>query len=158
MAARAAVLRPQLQRLRADILCLQEVDAQRAKAGPHRGRRLEALDRLLQDTAYRGFHRAVSLGPAGRRPSLRHNLVVLSRWPLIAWESLSHRLVPPPRIRLATARPDRAEPLALEWDRPLLRVSVRLPNGRALHLINLHLRAPLAAAVPGQRQKSGWRS
>ena len=156
LTARLAVLQPQLQRLRADILCLQEVDAQRPSVGSaNRSRRLDALDRLLEGTPYADFHRAVSLGLSGKRPADRHNLVVLSRWPLIAWESLHHRLVPPPRMALATGRPHGSE-LDLQWDRPLLRVSVKLPSGQPLHLINLHLRAPLAAPVPGQRHRGVW--
>ena len=48
-------LRPQLLRLRADVLCLQEVDSERQGG---KQRRLEALDALLADTPYQGFHRA----------------------------------------------------------------------------------------------------
>ena len=83
--------------------------------------------------------------------------MVLSRWPLVAWESLHHRLVSPPLVPLATAQPHGSKS-ELQWDRPLLRVTVRLPGDRPLHLINLHLRAPLAAPVPGQRQDGVWNS
>ena len=158
LSERLAILLPQLQRRRADILCLQEVDAQRSEAEDgdvHR--RVEALDRLLEDTSYAKFHRAVSLGLSGRRPADRHNLVILSRWPLVAWESLHHRLVPPLRMSLATGRPYGSE-TELQWDRPLLRATVNLPDERPLHLINLHLRAPLAAPVPGQRADGVWNS
>jgi endonuclease/exonuclease/phosphatase family metal-dependent hydrolase len=44
---RIAALRPQLLRLDADILCLQEVNAQQE---PGHGRSLRALDALLQET------------------------------------------------------------------------------------------------------------
>ncbi len=44
------LLRPQLVRLRADVLCLQEMDSQRPEGGH---RRLDALDALLDDTPYR---------------------------------------------------------------------------------------------------------
>lgn len=158
LAARLAILRPQLQRLRADVLCLQEVDAQRSQAKDgNTHRRVEALDALLQDTDYAHFHRALSLGLSGRRPADRHNLVVLSRWPLVAWESLHHRLVSPPLVPLATGKPYGSD-ADLQWDRPLLRATVSLPDGRPLHLINLHLRAPLAAPVPGQREDGVWNS
>src|SRR4249919_3839479 len=59
---RAAVLRPQLERLKADILCLQEVDA--SKVGDTR--RAADLERLLEGTPY-AKHRLVisSLGVGG---------------------------------------------------------------------------------------------
>lgn len=161
LAERLPLLRAQLQRLDADLLCLQEVDAQRSagQRGERHSRRLLALDRLLEGSDYAAFHRAVSLDRGGQRPADRHNLVVLSRWPLLAWESIHHRLVPPPRLRLATARPAATEAAELAWDRPLLRVSLRLPGGTPLHLLNLHLRAPLSAPVPGQRRRGGgWSS
>ena len=51
---RIATLRPQLERLEADILCLQEVDAQHpVKSEP---RILRALTRLLEGTRYAGYH------------------------------------------------------------------------------------------------------
>ena len=83
---RIALLRPQLIRLDADILCLQEVDGQRGgKGGAGRGRKrcLAALDRLLASTTYAGFHRLTplrdthpGLSPAGpaapRTPAARY--------------------------------------------------------------------------------------
>ena len=50
---RAEVLRPVLERLDADILCLQEVNGQRV-AGK-KGRVLAALDRLLAGTRYADY-------------------------------------------------------------------------------------------------------
>ena len=47
LAARIAVLRPQLERLRADVLCLQEVNGQ--PSGHHAPRRLLALDALIAE-------------------------------------------------------------------------------------------------------------
>ena len=47
---RMAVLRPQLLRLEADVLCLQEINGQRRRNGEPR--RLSALDRL-EDTPMR---------------------------------------------------------------------------------------------------------
>ena len=36
---------------------------------------------------------------------------------------------------------------------------MELPGGRPLHLVNLHLRAPSAAPVPGQKEEDGsWRT
>lgn len=145
-AARIATLRPQLERLSADILCLQEVDAQHpVKKEP---RVLRALTRLLDGTRYAGFH--VTAGD-GLSPADRHNPVLVSRWPITAARLLRHDLVPPPRVRLATAVPPMTEAMDVTWDRPVLEAAIALPGGRTLHILNLHLRAPLAAPVPGQK-------
>ena len=50
---RIPVLRPQLIRLDADVLCLQEICAQHERNGRPR---LEALDRLLEGTPYESFN------------------------------------------------------------------------------------------------------
>ena len=62
---RIHVLRPQLERLRADILCLQEVNA--SEESNHGPRHLTALDALLESTAYQHYHRLVSLNRGGKR-------------------------------------------------------------------------------------------
>src|SRR3954453_7496430 len=149
LAERLPVLRPQLRRLDADVLCLQEVDGQREGQGP---RRLLALDRLLEGTAYAGFARA-STGSTGRHAgepwvAQAHNLVVLSRWPVRERREVREELVAPPEYRFATAEPEAEGPIRLGFDRPLLLVTVELPGGTPLHLVNLHLRALSAAPVP----------
>ncbi len=161
--ARIAALRPQLLRLGADVLCLQEVNGQRPLGGGPR--RLLALDRLLAGTPYESFQRAASSrvsGPkedADRGADAVHNLVVLSRAPIQATEELRHHLVDPPSYRSRTAKPPLAGPRAVEWDRPILGASIALTGGRRLHVVNLHLRAPLAAPVPGQKRSSqSWNS
>ncbi len=69
---RLAVLRGQLERLAADILCLQEVNGQKPQAAAPR--RLLVLDRLLEGTPYAAFARASTLSPDGD-PADVHNLV-----------------------------------------------------------------------------------
>ena len=73
--ARFSVLRPQLARLNADVLCFQEVNAQRILSAEPRS--LDALNQLLADSPYRNFHR---LGTAHDDGSLldKHNLVIIS--------------------------------------------------------------------------------
>jgi endonuclease/exonuclease/phosphatase family metal-dependent hydrolase len=155
LATRIAVLRPQLARLDADILCLQEVNGQ--QASKHAPRRLAALDALLADTRYAGYQRA-----AGDIADV-HNLVTLSRFGFAETRQIRHELVAPPRYRPVTAVPPVADAVAIEWDRPLLYTAVALPGGQRLHVLNLHLRAPLAAFVAGQKlapfvwkTTSGW--
>ena len=155
---RLAVLRPQLLRLEADVLCLQEVNAQRPSGGGPRA--LFALDRLLEGTPYAGYRRFAG-GGVGELGALSdiHNLVILSRFPFRSARALRHGLVAPPSYRPATARPpaEAAEPV--EWDRPVLAVELELPGGHGLHLVNLHLRATLAAPVAGQKESTfTWKS
>lgn len=156
-ADRIAVLRPQLQRLRADVLCLQEVNAHSAT---RRGMRdLPALDRLVEGTEYEGFHRVVSMNRGGRRPSDRHNLVILSRFPVIEHRQLWHDLVAAPDYRAVTADPPPGAPSPVEWDRPILQAVLDLPGGQRLHVVNVHLRAPRAAWLAGQKESHGrWQS
>ena len=149
--ARIDVLRPQLMRLHADVLCLQEVNAQRSAGdGP---RVLHALDRLLEGTSYEGYRRFAA-GGRGDPHKLAdvHNLVILSRFPIVTAFALRHKLVEPPRYRPTTADPRAEAAEAVEWDRPILAAEIDLPDGRRLHVINLHLRAPLAAPVAGQKR------
>jgi endonuclease/exonuclease/phosphatase family metal-dependent hydrolase len=154
---RAAVLRPQLERVKADILCLQEVDA--SKVG--NTRRAVDLERLVEGTPYTKHRLVVS--SMGDGPADVHNLAVLSRLPIIEEHTIRHALVEPLQFRRHTALPpdDAAVPLA--WDRPLQHLLLALPGGQRLHVFNVHLRAPLAAAVPGQKAGpfawktvSGW--
>jgi endonuclease/exonuclease/phosphatase family metal-dependent hydrolase len=136
LAARLEILRPQLERLSADVLCLQEVDASR-----HQGesaRTLEALTLLLEETRYRDFHLASTVDAETGHPRDKHNLIILSRWPIRRSAQYANDLVRPPRYR-------------------------GLPDGGALHVVNMHLRAPLAAFIPGEktgpfswRSVSGW--
>ncbi|MGD0531429.1 MAG: endonuclease/exonuclease/phosphatase family protein [Methyloceanibacter sp.] len=74
---RAAVLRPQLERLKADILCLQEVDA--SKVG--NTRRAVDLERLLDGTPYAKHNLLISVLEVG--PADVHNLAVLTRLPVL---------------------------------------------------------------------------
>lgn len=154
---RAAVLRPQLERLKADILCLQEVDAPKTGGA----RRPVELERLLEGTAYAKHRLAIS--SLGNGPADVHNLAVVTRLPLVEEHSIRHGLVEPLRFRRHTALPPEDAGVHLEWDRPLQHLVLALPTGRHLHVFNVHLRAPLAMAVPGQKTGpfawktvSGW--
>ena len=152
-AQRAEVLRPQLDRLNADILCLQEVNARRPAKGEPRA--VCALTALLAGTRYAGFH----LATGSDHLADRHNLVVASRWPVPESRLLKHELVPPPAVRMVTANPPAAGEEPVSWDRPVLHAEVTLPGGRTLHVFDLHLRSPLAAPVPGQKKAAlSWSS
>jgi endonuclease/exonuclease/phosphatase family metal-dependent hydrolase len=152
---RIAILRPQLERLNADVICLQEINAAKSEGV----RRPRDLERLIDGTVYAGYARDITTGPAGEGPADVHNLAVLTRFPVLEREQIRQSLVPPLSWRRTTAEPPDADPVAVEWDRPIQRLALALPEGRTLNLFNVHLRAPLASAIPGQ--KSGpfaWKS
>jgi endonuclease/exonuclease/phosphatase family metal-dependent hydrolase len=160
-ATRVAVLRPALERLAADVVCLQEVNAQHVPG--EEGRRLVALDQLLEGTRYQGFERAVSSRSSGHGAADVHNLVTLSRFPIQRVREVRHDLVAPPEHTGITAVPGRGTKAPVTFDRPLLVTEIALPGGVALTVVNVHLRAPLASPVAGQktgpfawRTASGW--
>jgi endonuclease/exonuclease/phosphatase family metal-dependent hydrolase len=79
LAMRVAIMRPQLDRIAADILCLQEVHSQASA----QGRTLGALYTLLAGTRYEAYERLTTATTSGQLYQER-NLVTLSRFPLIA--------------------------------------------------------------------------
>lgn len=143
---RAALLRPQLERLRADVLCLQEVNAREHSDGR---RDLAHLDRLLDGTPYADFHRAVSSSAHGKIMD-KHNLVTLSRFPIAAHRQLRHDLVPAASYRPVTGEAP-AEPQPVEWERPVQCVTLDVEPARTVHVLNLHLRSRLASFIPGRK-------
>lgn len=160
LAERIEVLRPQLLRLQADVLCLQEINGQ--KPDHDAPRRLLALDRLLAHTPYRGFERIESVQRDGGGVLDVHNLVILSRFPVVARRQYWHDLVPPPDWRPVTAEPPARDREALTWDRPALHAILSIDDTadeHRLHVFNVHLRSPLAAPVRGQKISAlSWRS
>jgi endonuclease/exonuclease/phosphatase family metal-dependent hydrolase len=155
LAARVANLRPKLEALDADVLCLQEVNAERrSKHGP---RELGALDALLSGTRYATYER-VTTHRDGGGPFDVHNLVVVSRFPVEASAQHLHDGVRPIESEIVRGMAP-AERLAIGWDRPALEAALSLPDGRTLHVFDVHLRAPIAAAIAGQKLSgSSWRS
>lgn len=158
---RIDILRPQLERLEADILCLQEVNGQRRRG--ERERSLDALDRLLETTPYAGFDRCATASPGGHGVADVHNLVTLSRWPIERSREIHHELVAPLAYRLLTAEPSQDVATQIGFERPVLSSDIRLGSGEMLTVLNVHLRAPLATAIPGQKEApfvwksvSGW--
>jgi endonuclease/exonuclease/phosphatase family metal-dependent hydrolase len=150
-AERLRILRPQLDRLRADVLCLQEVNAQKVDPAKHAPRAFRALDALLAGTPYAGCSRVHSTLRDERGPLDVHNLVILSAPAIRRHSQHWNDLVPPLAWRALTAVPPAAAAEPVVWDRPILHAAVALADGRTLHVFNVHLRAPLAAFVAGQK-------
>jgi endonuclease/exonuclease/phosphatase family metal-dependent hydrolase len=154
---RAAVLRPVLERLQADILCLQEVNGQHVPDVPER--RLVALERLLHGTPYATYHRAATCSPSGRGVASVHNLVTLSRFPISRHRDIRHERMKPLLHAYLSGPLQGNAPEPVVFDRPLLHAEIALPDGRSLDVINLHLRAARASAIPGEKVTSSqWRT
>lgn len=153
LATRIAVMRPQLVRLNADVLVLQEVNAQEE---PGRPRTLRALRELLRTTPYEGWA-TVSTTTAAGAPYDQRNLVVVSRFPILGVEQRKNAAVRPAYRKVtATPRPSQAEPV--EWERPILYVKLDVGGARVLHLVDLHLRSRLPSDIDEQNKGSTWRS
>jgi endonuclease/exonuclease/phosphatase family metal-dependent hydrolase len=159
--ARIPILRPQIERMRADIVCLQEINGQHRQA--RSPRELLALDKLIEGTSYQSYERAMTTTPGHVGVADVHNLVTLSRWPIKETREIRNVLVPPLTYRPLTAVPPQAQTLEIHFERPILVTDIAFAPDRVLTIINVHFRAPLAAPIAGQKESafvwksvSGW--
>lgn len=151
---RIHIMRPQLGRVSADILCLQEIHSQEANGA----RTLAALDKLLDQTQYSGYYRSTTLTTSDILYAER-NLVTLSRFPISSTEIIRDNSGPRPSYQMATADPPDTTANKLEWERPLLYTQIDLGTGKTLHLINVHLKSKRASNIPGQKINNyTWRT
>jgi len=155
-ARRRAALLPLLGAIDADILCLQEIDAQ--KTSRHGPRAYFSLDRLLAETPWDAFHRATSVRPGADTPADKHNLAILSRWPIHAQRQIHHDIVRGWSWLPPCDGDTEPPPIDISWDRPVLYAAINIPNGRRLHVVNLHLRAPRPVPVPTARGEGSSRA
>jgi endonuclease/exonuclease/phosphatase family metal-dependent hydrolase len=133
---RIALMRPQLLRLNADILCLQEVNGQEKLGQP---RRLLALQRLLEDTAYAEYHMVSTKTMDGEQVYDERNLVILSRFEILEHQQYKHDFAPAPRYRKVTASPPEDDADDVTWERPILHARIKLSDDHNLEVINLHV-------------------
>lgn len=145
---RIAVMRPQLRRLSADVLCLQEVNSQEEDGD----RRLGALEKLMEDTPYAGYERVATKLVGGGGFYRERNLVILSRLKIAEHEQYKHEYTPAPQYREATASPARGEADEVGWERPILRATIELGGGSTLEVVNLHLKSRIPTPVEGQKK------
>jgi endonuclease/exonuclease/phosphatase family metal-dependent hydrolase len=154
LADRIRIMKPQIERIAADILCLQEVNSQGASGA----RTLFALDQLLAGTRYAapGYNREVTTTTGGQFYDER-NLVVLSRFPIKNKQLLYDNSGPRPSYQMVTAKPPSTKASLLEWERPLLYLQIDIGHG-SLHLINTHLKSKLPTNIPNQLKGYAWQS
>ena len=155
LAARINVLRPQLKRLRADILCFQEVNGQEQEGQP---RDILALRELLQETPYESYFITCTKISNGRDVYDERNLVIASKFDFIdPPQQLRNDLIDPIKFNYVTDNsPDDKN---VNWERPIQYVKISTPDGHLLHIINLHLKSRMATSVSGQKlNRSSWRT
>jgi len=157
---RIPVLRPQLVRLDADILCLQEVCGQHEKGGRMR---LDAMNRLLECTPYEGYKRVTTFDKGTGQVFEYHNLVILSRYEIVEHHQYMNEYAPSPRYQKVTALPEEREAREISWERPILHAKVQLPNNMVVDVINLHLKSRRPTNIQGHKLSertwktaSGW--
>ncbi|MGE0821003.1 MAG: endonuclease/exonuclease/phosphatase family protein [Candidatus Binatia bacterium] len=154
LAERIALMRPQLLRLNADVLCLQEVNGQEQ---PRQPRQLLALQQLIATTPYSHYHCVSTVTTAGHHVYDERNLVILSRYEVLAHEQ--HRPTDEPLYRMITATPPQTQAREISWERPILAAQIKLDVARTLHVFNVHLKSKLPTDIPGQKTDSyTWKS
>jgi endonuclease/exonuclease/phosphatase family metal-dependent hydrolase len=134
--ARVPVLKPMMERTKADIILLQEINF------------IDALNELRQGTHYEN-HQITHTTTSSGKPYAERNLVVLSRFPILETKQYMNDKVSAPEWKKVTARPEE-EPKKVRWERPILHVTIKLANGKKLHVINLHLKSKIPTPITGQ--------
>lgn len=144
---RVPIMQPQLVRLTADILCLQEINAQ----GDIGSMQLQDLDTLMKDTPYATYHREHTTKKGSNEPYQERNLVVLSKYPVTSVEQIYDEDSSQPSYRKVTASPPEGAAKEITWERPIFHVTIDLGNKRTLHVIVLHLKSKISTDIPGQK-------
>jgi len=155
---RIEIMRPQLKRINADILCLQEVNGKKTDGIFC----LPALDALIEGTQYSGFNRVFTID----KKSTERNLVILSRYEILEHHQYKNKYLPPLLYKTVTAIMDEGEEQSTVeeryWDRPILHARIRIGD-KVLDVINLHLKSKIPTDIPGQKvddytwvTSSGW--
>lgn len=154
LSERIDILRPQLLRINADVLCLQEVNSQRS--GDQKT--LAALDALVAGTPYAAYHRATTQTTDGELYNER-NLVTLSRFEIRSATSIRASSGPRPHYQVATAEPPDLSSDPVRWERPVLYTTLALADGTVLHVMNVHMKSKIASSIPGQKiDNFTWKS
>ena len=157
---RIKVMRPQLVRLNADIICFQEIHGQETPGQP---RQLLALNQLLQNTPYTAYNIVSTKTEDGTQVYDKRNLVIISHLNINDHNQYKHDYVPAPRYQKVMAIPPENEDKKITWERPILHAKLILPHNQTLHVINLHLKSRIPTNIDGQKlnnytwkSTSGW--
>ena len=156
---RIPTLQALLNRISAQILCLQEVHGQELPdhQSDNPSRDLSALDAVLDGSEYAAYHRAVTK-MSDNVPYDKRNLVVLSAFPILDVKQYRNDLIEKLQYKKVTAMPAEEDAGDISWERPILHINVDHPVLGDLHVINLHLKSRLASNIRGQKQGRSWKS
>ena len=135
---RIAIMKPQLIRLDADILCLQEVHGQETPGEP---RRLLALNKILENTPYADYNQISTMTSAGDQVYDERNLVIISRLEITEHSQYRHEHIPAPYYQKVMSIPVEDEAKRITWERPILYAKISLPDNKIIHVLNLHLKS-----------------
>ena len=161
---RTKQLRRALERLRADVLCLQEVHAQNRKdhTEDKPSRELRALKRLLETTTYAKYHHVcTSLKAHTGVPRAERNLVILSKFQIPTYQQYHNDSIDTLMYRAVTEKlpvsdQDKARYTeTVRWERPVLHAEIELGE-TTLHVLNLHLKSRLPTKIKGQVDEEKW--
>jgi len=156
LAERIAVMRPQLTRLNADILCLQEVNGQEIEGKP---RQLLALNQLLAGTQYQGYFVVSTKTADNYQVYDERNLVILSRFDIVSHGQYKNDFIQAPEYRKVTAIPAETEADKVTWERPVLSAEIKFPNEQIIHVLNVHLKSKIPSSINGQQKSTySWKS
>lgn len=145
---RAPILRPQLQRLRANILCFQEIHGQDR---PDQDRDVFALRELLKGTRYEGFHLRRTRTKSKDQAYRYRNLVTVSEFPVVEHESiLGDLLANKLQYNLFTDETDTVRDI--RWERPILYTRIQIAADMEVHVINVHLKSRNPTNIPVQKE------
>ncbi|WP_339719194.1 endonuclease/exonuclease/phosphatase family protein [uncultured Paraglaciecola sp.] len=156
---RIPTLRGMLNRLDADILCLQEVHGQELSAHTANNpkRELSALHSVISETQYANYF-VVHTVTSDEEAYDKRNLVILSRWPINLSQQYKHHHLDKLEYRKATALPVETAK-EISWERPILYAQVQVPDIGLVHVVNLHLKSRISSSVKGQKVNNyTWKS
>ena len=158
LTTRFNILRPQLERLKADIICFQEVHGQERVDQP---RDIITLRRLLEETSYKDFHLASTM-TTNNEVYDKRNLVIASRYEVLETNQYRGDYIDFPQYKTITDENEDDEPRKIGWERPILVSKIKVQEGFEVHIFNLHLKSKIPSSIAGQTYRRGnreaWKS
>ncbi len=147
--ARIKIMRPQMDRIRADVLCLQECFSEKINGT----RELDGLNQLIAGTIYQPYDWRSTETKTGLLYAER-NIVTMTHFTINETEIRRDSDGPRPSYQLFNADPPDQTANPIEWERPMLYNKIDLGQNKILHVINLHMKSKIASNIPGQKVNS----